>query len=357
MKSTCKNPRCPRKGKPFVSERDGVQYCSGRCRTAAYRRRHKRLPSVYWQGKTPGFRAPREALDGTALSKGALAERLIEIAATGDDGKPKTGRRFYYLALSYGYVCPDMGASEAARKSRDAADDRVTDVLGTLRKQGRLDWDAVLDLTRDLDTWLTYDSARDARASLRGFYNEDRWIGQPFYPILIVEKDTMEPVCKPMARQWQMPFASSRGYASLKLQHDVAELVKHRYAEHGQSTVVFFVSDLDPSGLDLQRAWKQAMEYFGIWHCEFVRIGLTHEQVRDNVDVLGNPLENLAIAVKPSDSRTKRFVELYGSKCWEVDILPPHIIKRTIELEIRSRYNATLWHQRDAEIERARGLL
>jgi hypothetical protein len=32
----------------------------------------------------------------------------------------------------------------------------------------------------------------------------------------------MEPVCQPMASRWQMPFASSRGYGSLKLQHDVA---------------------------------------------------------------------------------------------------------------------------------------
>src|SRR6476469_1927215 len=45
--------------------------------------------------------------------------------------------------------------------------------------------------------------------------------GQPFFPIFIVEKDTMEPVCQPMAMNWHMPFASSRGYSSLKLQHDV----------------------------------------------------------------------------------------------------------------------------------------
>jgi hypothetical protein len=69
-----------------------------------------------------------------------------------------------------------------------------------------------------------------------------------------------EPVCKPMASRWQMPFASSRGYSSLTLQHDVAELLIHRKATTGQSAVVYFVSDLDPSGLDLQRAWKEALE-------------------------------------------------------------------------------------------------
>ena len=34
----------------------------------------------------------------------------------------------------------------------------------------------------------------------------------------------MEPVCQPFADRWQMPLAWSRGYGSLKLQHDVVEL-------------------------------------------------------------------------------------------------------------------------------------
>ena len=89
--------------------------------------------------------------DGTpALSNAELAERLCEIADEADDGEPKTGRRFYYLALSYGYIQPDMGASEEGKKSRDGAYKRVTSLLGDLRKAGRLDWDMVIDLTRDL---------------------------------------------------------------------------------------------------------------------------------------------------------------------------------------------------------------
>jgi hypothetical protein len=80
----------------------------------------------------------------------------------------------------------------------------------------------VLDIGRALDEWQTYGSPREARAEMRRSYDEDRWLGQRYYPILIVEKDTMEPVCQPMARGWQMPFASSRGYGSLTLQHDVA---------------------------------------------------------------------------------------------------------------------------------------
>jgi len=85
------------------------------------------------------------------LSRAALAERLLEIAVQVDGGRPKTGRRYWYLALSHGYVSPDMGSSDAAKASRLAAQKRITEILGVLRKQGRRDM--VLDLTRDFDQW------------------------------------------------------------------------------------------------------------------------------------------------------------------------------------------------------------
>jgi hypothetical protein len=273
-------------------------------------------------------------------------------ACWSDDGEPKTGRRFYYLALSYGYIKPDMGDTAEAKKSRDAAYDRITGVLGTLRKMGRLDWDMVLDLTRELDEWQTYASPREARAHLRRRYQEDRWLGQRYYPILIVEKDTLQPVCKPMARRWQMPFASSRGYGSLKLQHDVAEMLLHRYSRTGQRAMVYFVSDLDPSGLDLQRAWEEALANFSVRIADFLRIGLTRDQLADLP-----PRLRRGIDVKPSDSRSESYVLQYGERCWEADVLPASVIEEALEDHIRSWLDAKLLARRDAEIERARALL
>ena len=206
---------------------------------------------------------------------------MIELAKE-DGGAPKTGRRFYYLALSHGYITPDMDASKKAKASRDAAYKAVTSALALLRKDGRIAWNAVLDLTRELDTPLAYGSTRDARANIREIYDEDRWIGQPNYPLLIVEKDTMQPVCKPIAQRWRMPFASSRGYGSLTLQHDVAEMLRRRYLQTEQEAIIYFVSDLDPSGLDLQRSWEEALTGFGIYHATVKRIGLTAEQITDH---------------------------------------------------------------------------
>jgi hypothetical protein len=246
-----------------------------------------------------------------------------------------------------------MGASAAAKAEREAATERIGNILGMLHKQGRLSWRAVLDLTRDLDTRLTYDSARDARVHMRKFYDEDRWLGQPAFPVLIVEKDTLEPVCQPMARSRQIPFASSRGYSSLTLQHDVAEMLRDRHARTGQRAVVYFVSDLDPSGLDLQRAWEDALRDFGAPIEDFVRLGLTIDQVR-------NPaldIARLGIGVKPGDSRSRAFVARYGRTCWEADILPATEIEAALGDQINRWLDRDLWARRDAEIESARRLL
>ena len=86
---------------------------------------------------------------------------------------------------------------------------------------------------------------------------------------------------------------------------------------------------------------------------EFVRIGLTPEQVDD----LDNARLREGIEVKPSDSRAEGYIEQYGERCWETDILPAAVIEQALDAHIRSWLDAKLWARRDAEIERARALL
>jgi len=220
--------------------------------------------------------------------------------------------------------------------------------------------------SRELTEWQTFASPREARAHLRRIYDEDRWLGQPCFPVLVVEKDTMVPVCEPMARNWQMPFASSRGYGSLKLQHDTASLIQRRYAmirrhamrlrrqqeETGLLIVVYFISDHDPSGLDVQRAWEQALTSFSA-RFRIVRIGLTRVQV----DALDNARLREGIEVKPGDSRSQTYLAEHDDRCWEVDILPAIVIEQELDAHVRSRLDERLWRQGDREIERARALI
>ena len=61
--------------------------------------------------------------------------------------------------------------------------------------------------------------------------------------------------------------------------------------------------------------------------------------------------------MKPSDSRTKSYVEEYGRLCWETDVLPAAVIEQAIEDNIRSWLDERAWNRRDREIKAARELL
>jgi hypothetical protein len=80
---------------------------------------------------------------------------------------------------------------------------------------------------------------------------------------------------------------------------------------------------------------------------------LTIEQVRDpELD-----LDRLAIAVKPSDSRAKNYIAEYGTRCWEVDVLPPDQIRAALDSHINCWLDTAAWDRRHQEIELARALL
>lgn len=357
---------CRHCGRTFQHQRNSGLFCSPRCRQAAHRKRALPDPEIEWWGDTDPLaeRVRKTHPDGSKwLSEEELGEKLVDLAYSADGGAPKTGRRYYYLCISHRYIQPDMGASKEAKRERDGAYKRVLRVLKKLRMlDDRLPFYMVLDLSRELTEWQTFRSPREARRHMRDRYQEDRWIGQPFRPILIVEKDTLEPVTKPLAHGWQMPFASSRGYSSVTLQHDVAELLAKWFAQ-GQRPLVLFISDLDPSGLDLERAWKDILEGFlPEFRAEehFLRIGLNYEQVEEQ------DLHHLSIEVKESDSRSENWMDSHqpagvlppdGDRCWEVDVLEADVIKTAIDRAIRARLDRSLWEQRAREIERARALL
>jgi len=111
-----------------------------------------------------------------------------------------------------------------------------------------------------------------------------------------------------------------------------------RHAKTGQRTEILFVSDLDPSGLDLQRSWEDAMRNFGApLHSSIVRIGLTHAQVAAIPDS-----DRMALEVKPSDSRAEKFIEAHGDRCWETDVLPAATIEAAIDARINGWLDLTL---------------
>ena len=94
------------------------------------------------------------------------------------------------------------------------------------------------------------------------------------------------------------------------------------HIEDGHIPYIFHMGDHDPSGMgmtdDIMSRLTLFLEHEGFelgeeWH--FKRIALSMDQIRER-SLPSDP-------AKPSDSRSKSYVEEYGSEAWELDALSP----------------------------------
>jgi len=160
------------------------------------------------------------------------------------------------------------------------------------------------------------------------------------------------------AARWRphgkMPFASSRGYSSLTLQHDAAQMLNDRYARTEQTAIVYFVSDLDPSGLDLQPlVGRGAGQFRRPLHPRPHR-----PHPRSSARQYGHPRPAARASRHQGQEQRQPRPKLYqaGDICWEANILPGAVIE-ALDAHIGSWLDHDLWGRRISEIERARKLL
>jgi len=133
-----------------------------------------------------------------------------------------------------------------------------------------------------------------------------------------LEKEAVYPLLKDIFDRYKVSVQIQHGYGSLSM---FIRAVK-RATRRGVRKILYF-GDLDPSGLDIERVTKERME-----PVEVERVALTWEQVRK----YKLPPRH----AKPSDRRTKRYVERYGDpNCYEIEALDPRVLRRIAEEALR----------------------
>lgn len=214
---------------------------------------------------------------------------------------------------------------------------RLGSIINNGRLAGAIDWEALVDRTRNLKGnahWANPDSVvKSAAAS----YRLDKWADQAYRVEVWVEKEALAGVVERVARRLDLDYFSCRGYVSQSEMWRAAQ--RHLgYEEEGQSVVVLHLGDHDPSGIDMSRDVSDRLELFGA-STDVRRIALNRDQI-DEYDPPPNP-------AKLSDSRASGYVELHGYESWELDALDPSTLAELIEDETalfrdESRYGAML---------------
>jgi hypothetical protein len=249
------------------------------------------------------------------------------------DEWPLTVRQlFYRLVAVHGYT------------KTEAAYTKLTQILGRARRAGMIKWGAIRDGGAGYGVDASYfDGAEDFEQSVRDTARHlklDRQKGQDKVIELWCEAGGMVPILQRVGNVYSARVNTGGGYDSVTAKHRLAQRVRDR-AKDRLRTLVLHVGDFDGSGEDMCEVLREdagAMVFSLVfrtarrempaewipmsfvddvqsrtpegddrlfrWASSFFdveRVALTGEQVVDRNVITAPP--------KPSDSRTRRFVE------------------------------------------------
>jgi len=87
-------------------------------------------------------------------------------------------------------------------------------VINDARLAGMIDWETIVDRTRELRTLPHWNDPSDIVDACAGQFNLDRWKDQKYRPEVWIEKDALVGVFQRVCRELDVPLFSCRGYTS-----------------------------------------------------------------------------------------------------------------------------------------------
>lgn len=247
---------------------------------------------------------------------------LTRYAAAGYD---MTVRQVYYQLVAADEI-------ENSEKSYD----KIQTLLNDARLAGLVDWDHIVDRTRELRRLPTWNTPQDVLEAAHAGFRTDKWFGQDYRPEVWIEKDALVGVFERTCNALEVPVLSCRGYASLSEMFEAGYRRFNRYIDNGQIPFILHFGDHDPSGIDMSRdILERTTLLSNAGKPRFHRLALNMSQVERY-----RPPPNPA---KLSDSRARDYVRKFGESSWELDALEPTVLDNLIESNILAIRDDDLW--------------
>lgn len=215
--------------------------------------------------------------------------------------------------------------------------------LKEAREDGQIPWEWIVDETREAERAKCWSNPESIINAAVAQYRKDYWADQPNRVEVWSEKGTIRGTIAPVLKKCGVAFRVLHGYGSATSLHDAAE----ESLATDKPMTVLYLGDHDPSGMSMSvnDIPKRIKKYGGM--VELKRIALDAKDVAP-----GTSLPSFEAETKKADSRYKWFVENYGPTCWELDALPPNILRRRVEEEIFSLIDLGPWNK-SVSVERA----
>lgn len=270
------------------------------------------MPKICYRPKK--FSADRQAL---------VEKANVIIEEYKQQGFELTLRQLYYQFVSRDFIPNNMRAYK-----------NLGDVVNDARLAGLIDWEAIVDRTRNLVSMAHWENPAEIVEACARQFRLDKWSAQPRRVEVWIEKDALVGVIEGICKELDVAYFSCRGYTSQSEMWSAAMRLKDYYRA-GQPPKIFHLGDHDPSGKDMSRDILARLNEFAGVTIELERLALNMDQITQY-----NPPPN---PTKMSDSRAEDYKEEFGESSWELDALEPAVIAELIRNAVYGVRDADKW--------------
>lgn len=270
------------------------------------------------------------------LSEALLERSTVIIEEYAAQGFDLTVRQVYYQFVARDWLPESWADPLTGSKNNMKSYGKLQSLLSEGRLAGVLDWEAIVDRTRNVQRNSHWDSPQSIVKDCAKAFQVDKWELQHYRPEVWIEKDALVGVISGICSELDVPYFSCRGYTSQsEMWRGAQRFIKS--SRMVQVPIVIHLGDHDPSGLDMTRDIVDRLSLFSGEQMEVHRIALNRDQI-DKFDPPPNP-------AKLSDTRAKAYVAEFGYESWELDALEPQVLVDLIDQTVRSFRDEELWEE------------
>jgi len=269
---------------------------------------------------------------------------VIRVVQANEEYLPLTDRRVHYLLLNDPPLRHDK-KPDSRYKNDKSSYKALTNLLLRARLTGYIQWRAIEDSTRPIQLGGGFSSPEEfIKQETDNFlvgYSRNLMQGQPHHIEIMLEKNALRTVIESVAREYNVPITTGRGYSSLSPRYEIFK--RYRYSGK-KKLILLMLTDFDPDGEEIAASFARSMrDDFGIKDIQPIKVALTAQDVRDN-DLPSD------MDAKVSSPNYKKFVATYGTKVVELDAAPVKMLQAHLRSKIESVIDVTTFN---AQVELA----
>lgn len=192
-----------------------------------------------------------------------------------------------------------------------------------MRRDGRLKYAWIADMSRRGYFTSTFADASDFIRRMAGLYRADLWASSDYRCEVWTESRSIASVIQDDCEELAVDLYPCGGFSSLSFAHYAAE--QHNHSGDDKPLVIYYIGDYDPAGVLIDRALERELRLHlrDSIDMNFVRIAINKEQIQA-FDLPTKPR-------KKTDTRSRQIESTV-----EAEAMPAHVLRELLRRRVEA---------------------